>query len=562
MQGRAFKAWRHGPLGMNRGGMTDLNDPTNRDTVPAMLTEGEFVLNKEAAAMFAPHLQKMNQAGLAQRHAENKQYLNTGGLAGLYSAAIADVEEEEEDFIPPVYDANEISPMEQAILDEEANAPLPLEQAQEQSGQSAYHMGIYGPTDETSEAFNEIAGINEVGEEGDLGSAPTAVPQPPEEPIEEGESATAQGVQEQMTNNPAAVEETAEELKKNPGFMKTVEDMFGFNQMDLNRFALFYAGSRLAGGSHAGSMKWAATQGLNMAAARMKQDAALEKAEIEATGKRGVKKVKSGVSSIRIGDDSTQVSSRTTTLKDGSESTEYFWGGEWIDGNQFQDAIAASGGYIDTTRESDTPAAVSKRWNEKKKYYKNAFEDDMGEDDQFPVSRWASQVTAYGRKNLNINDVEGSEEFDQIVFSASEMAKRDMRAGAKVNDIRPYLEMARMNAYAGVDNSVWLKNPEEDDPDKQEYADPAILSGVMKDFEKVSRAQLGQGATDSQVYLQTKENFQAMWDAYSNPANREVIEEKYGKNIPEGMNEFSYFLHDVMKDTKISEEEKETFGIR
>ena len=26
----------------------DLNDPTNVDTIPAMLTDGEFVLNKEA----------------------------------------------------------------------------------------------------------------------------------------------------------------------------------------------------------------------------------------------------------------------------------------------------------------------------------------------------------------------------------------------------------------------------------------------------------------------------------------------------------------------------------
>ena len=50
----------------------DLNDPTNRDSVPAMLTPGEFVLNKEATTMFGPLIEKMNNAGLQQRHQENQ----------------------------------------------------------------------------------------------------------------------------------------------------------------------------------------------------------------------------------------------------------------------------------------------------------------------------------------------------------------------------------------------------------------------------------------------------------------------------------------------------------
>ena len=56
----------------NEGGMIDLDDPTNRDTVPAMLTPGEFVLNKEATALFGPQIEAMNQAGLAQRKAGNE----------------------------------------------------------------------------------------------------------------------------------------------------------------------------------------------------------------------------------------------------------------------------------------------------------------------------------------------------------------------------------------------------------------------------------------------------------------------------------------------------------
>ena len=56
--------------------MKDLTDPTNVDSVPAMLTPGEFVLNKEASQMFAKQIEAMNKAGLQQREAENR---NVGG---------------------------------------------------------------------------------------------------------------------------------------------------------------------------------------------------------------------------------------------------------------------------------------------------------------------------------------------------------------------------------------------------------------------------------------------------------------------------------------------------
>ena len=51
----------------------------------AMLTEGEYVVNKEATAMYGPLIEKMNQAGLHQRHAENQQVmsLNEGGFASF-----------------------------------------------------------------------------------------------------------------------------------------------------------------------------------------------------------------------------------------------------------------------------------------------------------------------------------------------------------------------------------------------------------------------------------------------------------------------------------------------
>ena len=89
----------YNPLHWNQGGgVPDLNDPTNKDTVPAMLTAGEFVLNKEASQMFRPQIEAMNNAGLQQRHKENAmvmknmggplapQYLKDGGEAGEWKS--------------------------------------------------------------------------------------------------------------------------------------------------------------------------------------------------------------------------------------------------------------------------------------------------------------------------------------------------------------------------------------------------------------------------------------------------------------------------------------------
>ena len=52
--------------------MKDRTDPTNRDTVPAMLTPGEFVLNKEASQMYKPQIEAMNNNGLQLRAERNR----------------------------------------------------------------------------------------------------------------------------------------------------------------------------------------------------------------------------------------------------------------------------------------------------------------------------------------------------------------------------------------------------------------------------------------------------------------------------------------------------------
>ncbi len=60
--------------------MIDKTDPTNRDTVQAMLTPGEFVLNKEAVQLFGPKIEAMNQKGLQLR-----QHENNGGHIGNFN---------------------------------------------------------------------------------------------------------------------------------------------------------------------------------------------------------------------------------------------------------------------------------------------------------------------------------------------------------------------------------------------------------------------------------------------------------------------------------------------
>ena len=68
-----------------QGPVPDLNDPTNKDTVPAMLTEGEFVLNREASQMYGPQVEAMNNHGLQQRHAENVAMMNGGAVPPMAS---------------------------------------------------------------------------------------------------------------------------------------------------------------------------------------------------------------------------------------------------------------------------------------------------------------------------------------------------------------------------------------------------------------------------------------------------------------------------------------------
>jgi len=62
------------------------------------------------------------------------------------------------------------------------------------------------------------------------------------------------------------------------GIFKWIEDNLGFTKQDALRALVFYAGGRLAGGSHKGSLQWAGKRVLQEYDDRMKTQAALKKA--------------------------------------------------------------------------------------------------------------------------------------------------------------------------------------------------------------------------------------------------------------------------------------------
>ena len=135
--------------------MIDKTDPTNRDTVPAMLTPGEFVLNKEATQMYGPVIQQMNNAGLQQRAAENKAVeANMGGGIKYYNHGSTHP-------IEPPNREEQIQSLLNTISRGEGATPEKLA-AQKGFGTTPYDMvlgyGVYGkPTKPLSEmTFREV----------------------------------------------------------------------------------------------------------------------------------------------------------------------------------------------------------------------------------------------------------------------------------------------------------------------------------------------------------------------------------------------------------------------
>ena len=66
--------------------MKSLTDPTNRDTRPAMLTDGEFVSTKETMEIYGPTLVAQNNHGLALRAARNEAYLEGKSIPKIIPA--------------------------------------------------------------------------------------------------------------------------------------------------------------------------------------------------------------------------------------------------------------------------------------------------------------------------------------------------------------------------------------------------------------------------------------------------------------------------------------------
>ena len=362
-----------------------------------------------------------------------------------------------------------------------------------------------------------------------------------------------------------------EEKKKVTNWMEDLGLGDYFDKKQLANLAIQYLGSRILGYDHGASATWAIKHYGKSVQSAM---ATRQKAEAKAAADAKIVSQKNETMVLEGSDGTTQnLTVRVTKNKGGVESREVRWKGKWIPENDFYSVLGDSGAALRKFTEGDTGRADVNRWNSIRDDYKqdihDQFSGDFADLGKAKGSRWASQIAEYGRKNLQNTSEESMNNYNQIVYSAIEMAKRDQmqnfkdhKKGADVNDIKPYLEMARFGAYTGAGNSIWLTDPTETDPDDFKFVDSAKVNHMVSAMNTLAAKNLGGEASDAQKYLERREIFQRLYNAYNNPANKAAIEAQFNKNIPDGMNVFTYFATSVLDDANISEEEKRKYGIQ
>ena len=347
---------------------------------------------------------------------------------------------------------------------------------------------------------------------------------------------------------------------------KGLMESFGIDKSDIMKTLLVYLGGRITGGSHGGSLQYALKYGLKHMEAREAQAAKT------AANNKVVSSKNETMVLERTNGTSENITVRVDKTKGGVEQRSIRWKGQWIPENRFYEVLGDTGAAIRGFTEGDTGRADVKRWKDIKDGYTthihNQFLGDVEAVGKKKGAAWADQIATYGRENLSNTSEESLSAFNSIVYTAIDMATRDQSANARdhkkgvdVTDIRPYLEMARMGAYSGAGNSIWLTNPEETNPRDYEFVDSVKVNHLMSQMNSLAATNLGADASKSQKYLETKDIFNRLYNAYRNPANQAAIDAQYGKNIPEGMNKFTYFATSILEDANISEEERKKYGI-
>ena len=244
--------------------LPSLGDPTNTDTVPAMLTPGEAVIPAEAAQLKRnrAEIQRMVDEG---RDIQNKkEELDISPLDQSENENIANNKKINKDtgfkkrmkeFFYPFGPGGaagspeqtiepEVTPGFQNIISPMQGPSVPPMQGPDRPTLATPQQYINDGSDytpEQKEKQNKI--VNELPEDPRLNTLDN--------------NTTIERAKQAIKNNRPFAEKMAEGMGEVTNW---VEKNLGFNKQDLYRSILYYVGGRLSGGSHGGSLRWAARQ--------------------------------------------------------------------------------------------------------------------------------------------------------------------------------------------------------------------------------------------------------------------------------------------------------------
>ena len=134
-----------------------------------------------------------------------------------------------------------------------------------------YNIGIKGEFDTTKD--NNTGAVAKIKEDGtvDLSFEPIGM-------AGVGDTLKSGTIYNDLINGNGKEENTSTKI------FKWIEDNLGFTKQDALRALVYYAGGRLAGGSHKGSLQWAGKRVLQEYDNRLKTQAALGKSKLSAQG--------------------------------------------------------------------------------------------------------------------------------------------------------------------------------------------------------------------------------------------------------------------------------------
>lgn len=300
---------------------------------------------------------------------------------------------------------------------------------------------------------------------------------------------------------PETVEETGKqnpgEVKKATGFLKGI---FGdlFDGDELKRMAIMYAGSRLLGYGHAGSLRFAAKQYVGRVDAKSAQFDKLVTSGKYTPESLAAYKASGNIADLRaVGEPAKRTGNFKTFYKDGKPHRA-----EEVDIGGSKTWVTPSGTQIDATY-ADDPSTVpgTKEYSSRVKDYRSVTSqqlesmrsqfDRQGSGDETFYKTDINPHTSAGKiaewaakNNVDPNQLAG------LVESAYHDALNDQRQdGSKARDLVPYLNQLVVRQHVGQPDAFLAKGYDGDGP--KQYVDPEKLatlnqsiSGLMGHYGK------------------------------------------------------------------------------